>query len=384
MSRHGILIVDDEKENISLLTNLLGGEGRALLEARSGEEALRVLEANPVDLILTDQRMPGMSGVELLARAHAARPDCARMLVTAYPDVTDAIDAINRGHVNRYVTKPFDARELKLAVDRELEHQDVLRANRRLSDEMARMVDELFKANRELRDLNRMKDQFLANCSHELKTPLVSGMGYVDLLLTGGMGPLEPRQTKGLQIAYRNLDRLLGLIENLLALAKGRFRPEALKMTRFPLRPLVEECVESLKARARKRSLRVRVVWPRKEPQVEGDERKIHSVFTNVLANAEKFTPEDARIEIRVSAGKDGRCRVEVLDNGKGPERAGGEIEMFKTTSDPRTAGLGIGLTLARQILEAHGGTIRLERVRRGGARALFDLPLASGSPARG
>jgi signal transduction histidine kinase len=103
-----------------------------------------------------------------------------------------------------------------------------------------------------LRDLNRMKDQFLANCSHELKTPLVSGMGYVDLLLSGGMGPLESRQAKGLQIAYRNLERLLGLIENLLALAKGRFRPEALKVARFPLRPLLEECVESLKARARK------------------------------------------------------------------------------------------------------------------------------------
>jgi signal transduction histidine kinase len=298
------------------------------------------------------------------------------MLVTAYPDVTDAIQAINRGHVNRYITKPFDARELKLSVQRELEHLDVVRANRRLNEEMARMVDELFKANRELRDLNRMKDQFLANCSHELKTPLVSGMGYVDLLLSGGMGPLESRQDKGLRIAYRNLERLLGLIENLLALAKGRFRPEALRRARFPLRPLVEECVESLKARARKGSLRVRVSWPRGEIQVEGDERKIHSVFTNVLANAEKFTPDQARIRIRVRAGKDGRCRVEVTDNGKGPE-AGGEIEMFKTTSDPRTAGLGIGLTLARQILEAHGGGISLERLPRGGARAAFDLPLA-------
>lgn len=376
MTKHSLLIVDDEKENITLLANILG-EGRTILEARGAEEALEHLKKQPVDLILTDQRMPGMSGVELLERVHEARPDCVRMLVTAYPDVTDAIQAINRGHVNRYITKPFDARELKLSVQRELEHLDVVRANRRLNEEMARMVDELFKANRELRDLNRMKDQFLANCSHELKTPLVSGMGYVDLLLSGGMGPLEPRQDKGLRIAYRNLERLLGLIENLLALAKGRFRPEALRRARFPLRPLVEECVESLKARARKASLRVRVSWPRGEIQVEGDERKIHSVFTNVLANAEKFTPDRARIRILIRAGKDGRCRVEVTDNGKGPESGRGEIEMFKTTSDPRTAGLGIGLTLARQILEAHGGGIALERLPRGGAKATFDLPLA-------
>ena len=376
MKKHAVLVVDDDRENINLLANILG-EDYEIREAQGGAEALGILAKQRVDLILTDERMPGLSVVELLERVHAARFDCVRMLVTAYPDVVNAIQAINRGHVNRYIAKPFDSRELKLAVAQELEHLDVLRANRRLNDEMARMVDELFKANRELRDLNRMKDQFLANCSHELKTPLVSGMGYVDLLLSAGMGPLEARQERGLRIAYRNLERLLGLIENLLALAKGRFRPEALKVSCFLLKPLVEECVESLKARARKRSLRVKVAWPRREVEIQGDERKLHSVFTNVLANAEKFTPEDARVEIRVKAGADGRCRVEVRDNGKGPEAPRGEIEMFRTTADPRTAGLGIGLTLARQILEAHGGQIRLARGARGGAIVSFDLPLA-------
>ncbi len=374
--KHAVLIVDDERENINLLANILG-EDWEVREALGGKAALEILEKHPVDLILTDERMPGLSGVELLERVRTLRPDCVRMLMTAYPDVANAIQAINRGHVNRYIAKPFDSRELRMAVAQELEHQDVVRANRRLNDEMARMVDELFRANRELRDLNRMKDQFLANCSHELKTPLVSGMGYVDLILSGGMGSLEPRQERGLRIAYRNLERLLALIENLLALAKGRFRPETLKMSRFLLRPLLEECIESLKGRARKRSLRVKVAWPRRELEIQGDEHKIHSVFTNVLANAEKFTPDDARIEIRLQATPEGRCRVEVGDNGKGPEVQRGDIEMFKTTEDPRTAGLGIGLTLARQILEAHGGEIHLARGGRGGAKVTFDLPLS-------
>jgi signal transduction histidine kinase len=240
---------------------------------------------------------------------------------------------------------------------------------------MGRMVDELFRANRELRELNQLKDQFLANCSHELKTPLVSGMGYVDLLLSGGMGHLDPRQEKGLKIAHRNLERLLGLIENLLALAKARFRPEELRIARFDLRPLIEECVESLRARARKKSLRVKTALPRGRVWVDGDERKIHSVITNVLANAEKFTPDDARIEIKVAGAKDGKIRVSVTDNGVGLPEGKADIQPFRTTSDLRYAGMGIGLTLARQILQAHHCEISLERGPRGGARVQFDLP---------
>ncbi|HZE99821.1 MAG TPA: hybrid sensor histidine kinase/response regulator [Planctomycetota bacterium] len=376
--KHVLLIVDDEQENINLLSNILG-DSYSLYQALDAGQAMGFLKKNEIHLILTDQRMPGLTGVELLEKAREVRPDCVRMLVTAYPDVNNAIQAINRGHVHRYIAKPFDSAELKLAIQQELEHLDLLRANRRLNEEMGRMVDELFRANRELRDLNQMKDQFLANCSHELKTPLVSGMGYVDLMLSGGMGPLDPRQEKGLKIAHRNLERLLGLIENLLALAKARFKPEELKIVRFDFRPLLEECVESLRARARKKSLRVKTTIPRGKIPVDGDERKIHSVITNVLANAEKFSPEDAQIEIRIGRPRAGKIRVSVTDNGVGLKETRADIQPFKTTSDYRYAGMGIGLTLARQILQQHQCDIVLEQGPHGGARVQFDLPSGRG-----
>ncbi len=380
MKKHALLIVDDERDNITLLQNLLGGAYR-IHTARDGAKALELLRKNTIHIILTDQRMPGLSGVEFLEQARQIRPDCIRVLITAYPDVNDAIEAINRGHVQRYFAKPFDGADLRRALAQEVERLELVAANKRLNEELGRLVDELFKANRELRDLNQMKDQFLANCSHELKTPLVSGMGYLDLMLSGGMGRIEERQEKGMRIAHRNLERLLGLIENLLALAKARFRPETLNKTRFALKPLVEECLESLKIRARKKSLQVRMKWPARAPWVEGDERKIHSVLTNILSNAEKFSPEEARLDIEVSRPRQGFIRVVVSDNGRGPEEAEGEIQPFKTSADPRFAGMGIGLTLAREILKAHGGKISLQRGPRGGARVEFDLPAAVRPP---
>jgi signal transduction histidine kinase len=117
--------------------------------------------------------------------------------------------------------------------------------------------------------------------------------------------------------------------------------------------------------------------------RIDGDEAKIHGVVTNVLANAEKFSPPDARISVEISPPKGGRVQVAVTDNGRGPEDPGAGIEPFKTSSDPRTAGMGIGLTLAREVLKAHGGKIRLGRGARGGARVEFDLPAAAGRSGR-
>lgn len=374
--KHSILIVDDQPENVNLLVNILGAD-HALHRARTGAAALEILRRRPVDMILTDQRMPGMTGVELLEKAREIRPDGVRILITAYPDVTNAILAINRGHVSRYIAKPFDPGELRALVAEQLARRDLVLENRRMSEVLRRTVEDLSRANRELVELHKIKDEFLANCSHELKTPLVSGMGYIDLFLSGGLGSLEARQEKGLRVAYRNLERLLALIENLLTMARRRIRPDEVRLRRFPLQALVEECVESLRARARKKSLRVRVAAPGGWPVVRADERKIHSVLTNVLSNAEKFTPDRARIDIRVDPPQGGRCRVTVTDNGIGLSGSSGEVRAFKTTQDPRYKGLGIGLMLARQILQAHGGDIVLGPGRRSGAVVRFDLPVA-------
>jgi signal transduction histidine kinase len=378
--KHTILLVDDERENLNLLANVLGDD-YFIHKSRQPEEALAFAKSRPVHLVISDQRMPGMTGVHLLEKIREVKPDTVRILITAYPDVNVAVDAINRGQVKRYVNKPFDPDELRVVVRQELENYELAQANRRLGSELGRVVEELLRVNKELKELDRMKDHFLSNVSHELKTPLVSGMGYLDLALGGGMGAIDPKMEKGLRVAYRNLERLLGLIEDLLALARMRYRPESLTLTTFDLSALVDECVDSLNARSKKTALDVRVVRPRRLPPVAADERKIHSVFTNVLSNAEKFTPDRARIDVKI-VRRGSRAVVTIADNGVGIETpsAGGEFPFFKHAEDAsvkKYGGLGIGLMLARQVLQAHGCSISLERGRAGGTVVTFDLPLA-------
>src|ERR671929_907198 len=126
-----ILIVDDEPANLRLLERLFRNE-RTVLTAESGEQALGLLEQHDVALLITDQRMPGMTGIELLKRTADTRPHMVRMILTGYTDVGALVEAINCGHVYRYVTKPWDNDDLRLTVERALQHYETNKARHEL------------------------------------------------------------------------------------------------------------------------------------------------------------------------------------------------------------------------------------------------------------
>ncbi len=142
MPSHKILVVDDEVANVRLLKRVLGDEYEALT-ATGGEEALGILKEHDIALIITDQRMPGVTGVQLLERSLEISPDSIKILLTGYTDVQALIDAINAGHVYKYIPKPWDADELKLTVRRALEAYDLKRNNDRLIVDLRQALAQL-------------------------------------------------------------------------------------------------------------------------------------------------------------------------------------------------------------------------------------------------
>ncbi|MDZ4832515.1 MAG: response regulator [Candidatus Melainabacteria bacterium] len=140
--RHQILIVDDEVANLRLLRRVLGREYE-VLEATGGQEGLELLKKNDVSLIITDQRMPAMTGVQLLEQSLPVSPDAIKILLTGYTDVQALIDAINAGHVYKYIPKPWDADELKLTVRRAIETFELKEHNIKLIAELKSAMGEL-------------------------------------------------------------------------------------------------------------------------------------------------------------------------------------------------------------------------------------------------
>ncbi len=129
--KYNILVVDDEPDNLLLLERVLRRDYN-LFTANSGAEALEILETMDVDMIISDQRMPNMTGAELLGKAYERTPDQVRILLTAYSDVKDIVAAINAGHIYQYLSKPWDPDDLKLTVRRSLESYQLTLDNRTL------------------------------------------------------------------------------------------------------------------------------------------------------------------------------------------------------------------------------------------------------------
>jgi putative two-component system response regulator len=140
--RHKVLLIDDEPANLRLLRRVLGQDYDTLV-AENGSDGLKILQDEKVSLIISDQRMPGMSGVEVLSASREIQPDAVRILLTGYTDIQALIDAINTGHIYKYVQKPWDAEDLKLTIKRAIESLELKQKNAILIVELRAALQQL-------------------------------------------------------------------------------------------------------------------------------------------------------------------------------------------------------------------------------------------------
>jgi signal transduction histidine kinase len=231
-----------------------------------------------------------------------------------------------------------------------------------------------------LGEIDRLKDEFFTGISHDLRTPLAAIRWSADLLQTGSLGPLTPKQSRLAETIQSSSRRLLALVGQIVEL--GRFRSGRLELDLRPtdLRAVIGQAVEEVRPLAERGELRLEVSLPDDLPPTRGDAERIHQIVVNLLANAVRFTPPGGRVSVSVES-EAGETIVRVEDTGVGiPADLVAKIFDPYEQAHHGRGGSGVGLTVVRTLVEAHGGRVWVESEEGRGSRFTFTLP--AGAPA--
>lgn len=350
--KHSILCVDDESDNVDALERLFRRKYR-VFKATSGDQALEILAENPVSVIISDQRMPQMTGVELLAESIKTHPRSIRILLTGYTDIDSVISAINNGHVYRYVTKPWDPVDLSNAVDKAIELFE-------LTAELVEKNHALELALSELRTLDQAKNQFMILVNHELKTPLTSMMSFVDLLSETKLDSDQALYLSRVRTSTLRLqDMVTDALEFVLAETKQmKTDPRRLEVSSLFLMNSIPEKVRELA-----QSRMVDFSFNLAPATVMADEKSTRNVFRRLIHNAAKFADSDTVINIEGQV-VDEYYHLSISNHGR-PIEEKHLSQMLKPytlneNSMNHSVGTGMGLSICQALLKLQNSSLHL------------------------
>lgn len=388
-SRHCLLVVDDEPEVVRSLKDLLRFDYQVLGATRA-RDALELLQRAPVHVVMSDQRMPDMNGVEFLRQVREQHPDVIRLLFTGYADIKAVIDAINDGHIFRYITKPWDTDELQAILRQATERHDLLAERKELLTELQEKNRRLEGLNAELKEAGDLKEAFIKVASHELRTPLTIMLGLTDLARQSDR--VGQPLAQWLEHIYTGTQRLNHLVEQMTKLlAAGRFEI-SLERRETPLSELVHAAAADVQPFVEKRKQTLRVKAGGDLGSVFVDADKLRDSIDHLLLNAVKFTPDGGNIELSARRLPDGGAEIRVLDEGVGMDPASVErlFQPFFTSFDVsrhrsgvfefERRGLGLGLSIVKAFVQMHGGSLRAKSAL--GEGSVFTITLPSTPPA--
>lgn len=259
-------------------------------------------------------------------------------------------------------------------------------ANRTLERRVQERTAELQRALERVSELSQLKANFIANISHELRTPLTHIKGYIELLVTESLGPITAEQKHALQVSQQSSAKLEGLIDDLIMVSLASRGELSINLDDMDIRRIANLAVKSHTSRAQERGIKLKAAIEPDLPFVQGDSQKIGWALSQLIDNAIKFTSREGSVTIGVRREGENLVVVSVTDTGIGiePDRMDEIFEPFHQldgSSTRRHGGTGLGLSLVRQIIEAHGSMIDVQSVE--GRGATFKFPLLAVAEAR-
>jgi len=340
-----IVVIDDEESIREGCRQSLEAEGYRIRPAGDGTEGLRLIEQFRPEVVLVDLRMPGLSGMDVIARLREMDPSIVPIVITGYGSIDNAVEAMKRGACD-FVTKPFDPEGLLKVVERG----------------MARHAQR-----KDCAKLESEKKRALNNCAaivgHQLKSPIAAASQCLESVIEGYAGSLNDEQKRIIGRACHRINELSASIEGWTKLSQAEAGALELHRERIDLGELIRSAWETLPEDGDRAGITFKMVMGEDVKPFEADRRLLREVFVNLFQNAVTFTPRGGSVRVEGRADR-GRTVITVTDTGTGirEEEIPYIFEPYfrgRREGQRKQLGAGLGMAIAKKIVEAHGGTIR-------------------------
>ncbi|MEK6646340.1 MAG: response regulator [Candidatus Firestonebacteria bacterium] len=356
-----ILVIDDEKGIRDLICFELKDQGYAVDTVSNGEEGIEKIRKEKFDVVVSDIKMLGMDGIAVLGEIKKIDSTVEVIMATGYATIETAIESLRKGATD-YITKPFEMSELLSTVEKAVELRNL----------KSQLVT--------LKEMEKLKEEFMSMVSHDLKTPLTAISGAVDVLFDVTNSG-ETNTKKLLEIIKRQAEKMKKLINDLLDFTRMESGFVELKKQSIFVVELINDAIKELGPLAEKKKVEIKFQGScNSETSINCDYEYIKRVFLNLLVNAIKYTPDGGMVIVYFKEEASG-IKFIIEDNGIGiaTENLKKVFEKFYRVDQSlvkSTSGFGLGLSICRKIVEFHGGRIWVESEGiNKGSKLIFTLP---------
>lgn len=376
--KESLLVVEESPVIQSLFAETFQRKDYHVFQALNPQMAIRIYRESPVDLVLTNIKFKTGDGLAFLFELKQIDSDAAIIVLATDLDFDIARHSIAYG-IYDLIPIPFELDQVVNIVRKALEKKMLLERNKVLIEKQASLIERLHRSYKKLKELDKLKTDFLVTVSHELLTPLTSIKALAYNLLHGVVGNLDPPKKEYAQIIHEDADRLDEILRDILNFSKLEAGKITLQQEKLDVQSVIAKITRSMRPIADEKNLILSDLSRKTLPPAWADKARLEEILTNLVENAIKYTPGGGKIEVDC-LDNGNYLQIKVSDTGLGISEAHldkvfSHFTQFHREYGPGTQGIGLGLAIVKKLVELHGGRINVTSQLGKGTTFAFTLP---------
>ena len=375
-----ILVIEDEDLVRQSYNDMFSNFGYEVESVPNGREGMSRITKQDYDIVVTDLNMPEMNGIDVLKYIKKKKPYIEVIVITGYATLENAIEAMKVGAYD-YFAKPVDIEHVRIVISNCVKQIQSRKEN-----------EELRSLTQRLKELNELKDKFITITNHELRTPVTVLKGYIELVDYFLEESRDENVNEAIEIISETMSELVSIVEQMHDISSFEYGKKRLVGGDVEIEKVLDLICKEMKILFEKRNIQFKLKLPESGVIVYGDDRQLKRSLRELLQNALKFTPEGGHVELEYSANLENKkIYIKVKDDGIGIPKdkldlifepfyeVQNVINHMTSKTEFMGGGIGLGLTLAKEVFESHKGKLLLESEENGGSTFTVVLPIKNG-----